>query len=122
MRSPSHSLQYKNRRFNIAIMVSDTDFKNTELSATNKETYPDTETRDYLKRQSELYESQLAQLLKQYNGMYIVFEDGKVIDSDKDEAALVMRAYEKMGIKDLFVKKVIARQPMLRAKIPFTLQ
>jgi hypothetical protein len=53
--------------------------------------------------------------------MYIIFEDGKVIDADKNEAELVMRAYKKIGIKDLFVKKVIENEPNLVARLPFTL-
>jgi hypothetical protein len=102
-------------------MISDNSLKNAEISAKDREIYPSTETRNYLQRQSELYDKFKPQLLKKYAGMYIIFEDGKVIDADKNEAELVMRAYKKIGIKDLFVKKVIENEPNLVARLPFTL-
>ncbi len=103
-------------------MISHDSLKRTESSSQEEEMYPSKETRNYLQTQSELYEHHLPQLLEKYAGMYIIFEDGKVIDADNDEAALVMRAYDKMGTKDLFVKKVIDPEPTLRARIPFPLQ
>ena len=103
-------------------MISHDSLNNTELSYKEEEIYPSQETRNYLQTQSELYEHHLPQLLEKYAGMYIIFEDGKVIDADNDEAALVMRAYAKMGTKDLFVKKVIDTEPTLRARIPFAFQ
>ena len=103
-------------------MISHDSLKNTESSSQEKEIYPSKKTRNYLQTQSELYERHLPQLLEKYAGMYILFEDGQVIDADNDEAALVMRAYDKMGTKDLFVKKVIETEPTLRARIPFALQ
>ncbi len=108
--------------FKTVIMISDNSLKNAEVLAKNREIYPSIETRNYLKRQSELYEQFKPKLLEKYAGMYIIFEDGKVIDVDKDETTLVMRAYETIGIKDLFVKKVIDNEPTLRARVPFTLQ
>ena len=103
-------------------MISHNSLKNIELLSKDEKKYPSKENRNYLQTQSELYEHHLPQLLEKYAGMYIIFEDGKVIDADNDEAALVMRAYAKMGTKDLFVKKVIATEPTLRARIPFALQ
>ncbi len=100
-------------------MISHDSLKNTELSSKDEKMYPSQETRNYLQTQSELYKRHLPQLLEKYAGMYIIFEDGKVIDADNDEAALVMRAYAKMSIKDLFVKKVIDTEPTLRARISF---
>ncbi|MEL6439420.1 MAG: hypothetical protein AAFQ80_09230 [Cyanobacteria bacterium J06621_8] len=94
----------------------------TELSSIDEKTYPSEETRNYLQTQSELYERHLPQLLEKYAGMYIIFEDGKVIDADNDEATLVMGTYATKGTQDLFIKKVIGTEPTLRARMPFTLQ
>jgi hypothetical protein len=103
-------------------MISNKSLKNVDISAKDREIYPSTETRHYLQRQNELYKQFKPQLLDKYAGMYIIFEDGKVIDADKNEAELVMRAYEKMGIRDLFVKKVLENEPNLIARVPFTLE
>ena len=91
--------------------------KHTEQS--ESQPYPDLETRNYIQRQTKLYEQQKQELIKKYADMYIIFEDGKVVDSDKDEAALVLRAYAKTEPKHLFVKKVVLQEPTLTARLPF---
>lgn len=85
------------------------------------ELYPDLETRNYIQHQTKLYEQQKPELMKKYADMYIIFENGKVIDYDKDEAALVLRAYAKTEPKHLFVKKVVLQEPTLTARLPFKL-
>ena len=103
-------------------MISDNSLSNAESLEKEQAIYPNIETRNYLQRQSKLYNQQKSQLLNKYSGMYIIFEEGKVIDADQDETALVMRAYKKMGVRDLFVKKVIKDEPTLVARLPFTPQ
>lgn len=81
--------------------------------------YPDLETREYLERQAELYEQQKPELLKKYANMYIIFEDGKVVDFDESEEALVLRAYAVTEPQYLFVQKVVVQEPILTVRIPF---
>jgi hypothetical protein len=74
---------------------------------------PDTETLAYMEYQSQLFTQKKYDLLSQYVGLYVLFEDGQVLDADKDESALVLRAYETRGLKPLFVKKVVPVEPRL---------
>lgn len=49
---------------------------------------------DYLKEQEELFERHLPDLIENYAGRYVVFENGIVIDSDEDENVLLDRICE----------------------------
>jgi hypothetical protein len=49
---------------------------------------------DYITKQSVLFDTMLPALIEQYAGMYIIFEDGKVIDADIDEDVLLDRVWE----------------------------
>jgi hypothetical protein len=80
--------------------------------------YPEPEVLEYMECQARLFEENRKVLLSQYAGMYVIFEDGQVLDADKDEAALVMRSYSKTGPRHLFVKKVIAEEPKLTVRVP----
>jgi hypothetical protein len=80
--------------------------------------YPEPEVLEYMECQARVFEENRKVLLSQYAGMYVIFEDGQVLDADKDEAALVMRAYSKTGPRHLFVKKVIAEEPKLTVRVP----
>lgn len=75
--------------------------------------YPDAETREYMERQAVSFAANREKLLSQYAGMYVIFEDGKVLDAGPDEAALVMRYCTRDEPKDMFVKKVMAKDPLL---------
>lgn len=80
--------------------------------------YPDPEVVEYMEHQSQLFEEKRKELLNQYAGMYVIFEDGQVLDADKDEAALVKRAYSATGPRHLFVKKVLDQAPKLTVNVP----
>ena len=77
---------------------------------------PDAETLAYMEYQSQLFTQKKDDLLRQYAGLYVLFEDGQVLDADKDESALVLRAYDIRGLKPLFVKKVIHVEPRLSGR------
>jgi Family of unknown function (DUF5678) len=49
---------------------------------------------DYIKNQSHSFKLALPELIHKYAGKYIVFEDGKVIDSDEDRDILLDRICE----------------------------
>lgn len=49
---------------------------------------------DYIKSQSHLFNLALPELIDQYAGKYIIFEDGKTIDSDNNQDILLDRVCE----------------------------
>ncbi|GEM_PF-1727130 len=80
--------------------------------------YPEPNFVEYMEHQSQLFEKKRKELLNQYEGMYVIFEDGQVLDADKDEAALVKRAYSETGPRHLFIKKVLTEDPKLTINVP----
>jgi hypothetical protein len=71
-----------------------------------KSLYPDEETYQYIQKQGKLFEKMLPQLLSQYEGYYIYFEDGRVLEADTDEEKLFDLVEKKYGFKPIFVEKV----------------
>jgi hypothetical protein len=49
---------------------------------------------DYSKEQGEIFDCQVSRLTQDFGGKYIIFENGKVIDSDDDEMTLLDRIAE----------------------------
>ncbi|MBZ8180256.1 hypothetical protein [Oscillatoria salina] len=84
-----------------------------------KTVYPDPEIMAYMEHQAKLFDLQRAELLNKYRGMYVVFEDGEVLDFDRDEVALVIRTYEKMGRRPMFVQKVLPQEPQPVVRTPY---
>jgi hypothetical protein len=54
---------------------------------------------EYITRQGNLFDAALPQLAIQYPEMYVLFEDGQVIDADVDEDALLDRMWENDFVK-----------------------
>lgn len=75
---------------------------------------------DYLRQQESLYEQAKTNLLGQYNGEFIAFEDGVVLDHDRDEQALLRRVYQQQGYRDLLIKQVLLHEPHLSVGGTFT--
>jgi hypothetical protein len=67
----------------------------------------------YLERQNALYEQLKSSLLAQYQGQFIAFEDGRVLDADRNEQLLVQRVYKTYGYRDLLIKQVLLKEPQL---------
>lgn len=67
----------------------------------------------YMDSQAEQFSEAKTQLLPQYEGLYVLFENGTMLDSDADEEALVLRAFEETGPRPLFVRRVLAQEPIL---------
>jgi tetratricopeptide (TPR) repeat protein len=65
-----------------------------------KDLYPDEDSYRYITTQSELFENSLPDLIYEYGGKYIIFEDGRVIDSDESEDILLDRIWDTDFIKD----------------------
>jgi hypothetical protein len=73
----------------------------------------DRERIEYLLHQQNLYQAVKSQLLQQYQGLYVAFENGAVLDSDQDDRQLMPRLYAKYGHRDIFVEYVCDPEPQL---------
>lgn len=71
--------------------------------------------KDYIEKQAQLFEACKERLLAAYKDNYVLFEDGIVLDSGKTRVELAMRAYQKYGMKPLFIEKVVAESESLAA-------
>ena len=83
--------------------------------------YPSQKVREYMEEQARLFEENREKLLEKYLGKYVLFENGKVIDFDKDKLTLVKKAYKNGGSRPLFIKKVVkeAPKPVVWVPVPF---
>jgi hypothetical protein len=59
-----------------------------------KDLYPTEEGYDYVTSQGKIFDICLPDLVSKYAGEYVVFEDGRVIDRDIDEDALLHRIWQ----------------------------
>jgi len=74
----------------------------------------------YLDQQAKLFDSVKKKLLKEYQGKYVLFENGIVIDSGDSRVEVAMRAYQKEGMKTLFIEKVVSEaEPVPSVWTPF---
>jgi hypothetical protein len=80
---------------------------------------PDQQILQDMDTQSLLYEQQRHELLTRYNGQYIVFQDGVVLDADTDYASLIRRSYAESGPRPLFIRLVAAEDPSYSVRTPF---
>jgi hypothetical protein len=80
---------------------------------------PDQRILQDMDRQALLYEQQRRELLPRYNGQYIVFQDGVVLDADTDYASLIRRSYAESGPRPLFIRLVAAEDPSYSVRTPF---
>ena len=71
-----------------------------------KSLYPDSETYHYIQKQAADFEQVLPELLREYAGYYVYFEDGRVLEADTDEERLLDLVEEKYGLKPMFIEKV----------------
>jgi hypothetical protein len=68
---------------------------------------------EYLLRQQDLYQSAKPKLLECYQGQYVAFEDGVLLDGDRDDRQLMPRIYAKYGHRDILIKYVCSPEPRL---------
>jgi hypothetical protein len=54
-------------------------------------------------------------------GEFIAFEDGKVLDNDRNERDLIERVYRDYGYRDLLIKQVWLDEPHLSVAGVFSL-
>ncbi|MBW4658652.1 MAG: hypothetical protein KME15_08260 [Drouetiella hepatica Uher 2000/2452] len=79
--------------------------------SSDKLPYSNKEEQDYLENQSKLFKEKLPELVKDYPNKYVLFENGLVLLSHDDEATLMKTAYGTMGLRPLFVRKVLKEEP-----------
>jgi hypothetical protein len=68
---------------------------------------------EHLLHQQHLYQAAKPELLSLYQGQYIAFEDGVVLDSDLFDRQLMPRLYTKYGHRDILVEYVCDPEPQL---------
>jgi hypothetical protein len=62
------------------------------------------EAHEYITEQSKKFDEMLPELIERYAGEYILFEDGRVIDTDIDEDMLLDRVWKTDFVKDRIAK------------------
>ena len=67
----------------------------------------------YIRNQEALYSRMKSQLLNDYEGMYIAFEDGHVLDMDAELVSLMRRVYRQRSGQPTLVKQVLREEPVL---------
>lgn len=80
-----------------------------------EDVYTCDEEKDYIERQASLFDEMKEELLNQYEGKYVLFEDNQVLDVGEDPVTLAMCAYRKDGMRPLFIEKVSAKPERLGA-------
>lgn len=73
--------------------------------------FSDTESYEYMMRQWQLFSEKWSEIVVDYCGKYILFEDGKVVDWDEDSDTLIDRVRAKTGPRTLFTKFVSSVDP-----------
>ena len=68
--------------------------------------YSDASEKEFFERQTKLFQEKKDFLVKCYPGLYVHFEDGKVIAAGENQIELVERAYKEGGVRPLFIKRV----------------
>jgi Family of unknown function (DUF5678) len=70
------------------------DSKGEPFAYNIKDLYPSEDSYEYMKKQSKIFEESLPELVSKHAGEYVLFEDGNVIDHDKNENKLLDRIWE----------------------------
>lgn len=79
---------------------------NLDKASIIRELYPDEESYQYMETQGKLFDLALSELSRKYQGMYVHFENGQVLDYDEDEEVLIDRVLENNNYQDVFIKRV----------------
>ncbi len=66
----------------------------------------DADARTYISRQARIFESMLPELLNEYSGKWVLFENRQVLDADDDYQTLLTRVEKAVGDKIVLIKKV----------------
>lgn len=94
--------------------------KAKEMNTTPEPTHLSADRVEYLRQQEALFEQEKPNLLNQYLEEFVAFEDGQVLDHDRDERLLVQRVYQKYGYRDLLIRRVVTHEPHFSVGGAFT--
>ena len=64
------------------------------------------------------YERNRPGLLSRYRGEYIAVVDSRVVDHDRDFEALAARVFARLGVRSVFMPRVLAGEPRARVRSP----
>jgi Family of unknown function (DUF5678) len=87
------------------------------MNSNHLESRIDPQRIDYLIHQQNLYQVAKPELFGQYEGRYIAFENGVVLDSDRDDRQLMPRLCAKYGHRDILVEYVCDPEPQLSVSV-----
>lgn len=90
-----------------------------EAAIQSSEHTHDSDVLAYMERQATLYEAQKDQLISTYQGQFVYFEEGKVIDADNDFEILILRIFADSGPRDIFIRQVSAEAVVPSIRTPF---
>lgn len=83
--------------------------------------YPDEETYIYMEEQGRMFDDVLPNLIDEYGGKYVYFENGKILDSDEDVNELTRRVCLSALDKQIFIERVPSKpievQPAINGRI-----
>ena len=71
-----------------------------------------------LRASERWYARQRPSLLKRYRGQYVAIRDGAVIDHDSEFAALAARVFARLGVRPVFMPRVLEREEPVRIRSP----
>lgn len=77
----------------------------------------DREAIAYTNHQANMFEEMRSDLLEEYEGKWVFFEDGKVLDADCDRQALLSRVDRKRGNQPVFVTKLLPKKRQEMVKV-----
>lgn len=75
----------------------------------------DREAIAYTNHQANMFEEMRSDLLEEYEGKWVFFEDGKVLDADCDRQALLSRVDRKRRNQPVFVTKQLPQKGQMNA-------
>jgi Family of unknown function (DUF5678) len=61
---------------------------------------------DPLNGEWEIFDRRLKTLLPRYEGQFVAMRNGRVVDHDRDDAALALRMFDKYGDKPFIIGEV----------------
>ncbi|MFH0830040.1 MAG: hypothetical protein V1887_02685 [Candidatus Aenigmatarchaeota archaeon] len=74
----------------------------------------------YIERQGKMFDRHIEDMINQgYEGKYVAFEDGKVLDSDTDTQKLACRVHDRYGWKKpIYIGIVLREKDRRHARMP----
>lgn len=85
-----------------------------EREITAAQRHKHTQAHKYISHQQALYERLKSSLVPEFEGKYIAFEEGEVLDSDASSEALTLRLYTLRGQNIPLIVRVQSGEPVVQ--------